>query len=83
MSELQQRFEQAQKDVVSLAERPQNAVLLKLYAYYKQAVDGDVSGDKPGAFDLVSKKKYAAWASPMLESVAASLARATSICALA
>lgn len=61
MSELQQRFEQAQKDVVSLAERPQNAVLLKLYAYYKQAVDGDVSGDKPGAFDLVAKKKYAAW----------------------
>ena len=32
MSELQQRFEQAQKDVVSLAERPQNAVLLKLYS---------------------------------------------------
>ena len=61
MSELQHRFEQAQKDVVSLAERPQNAVLLKLYAYYKQAVDGDVSGDKPGAFDLVAKKKYAAW----------------------
>ena len=54
-------FEQAQKDVVSLAERPQNAILLKLYAYYKQAVDGDVSGEKPGAFDLVAKKKYAAW----------------------
>lgn len=61
MSDLVQQFEQAQKDVVSLAERPQNAVLLKLYAYYKQAVDGDVSGDKPGAFDLVAKKKYAAW----------------------
>lgn len=61
MSDLKQQFEQAQKDVVSLAERPQNSVLLKLYAYYKQAVDGDVSGDKPGAFDLVAKKKYAAW----------------------
>ena len=61
MSELQLRFEQAQKDVVSLAERPQNSVLLKLYAYYKQAVDGDVSGEKPSAFDLVAKKKYAAW----------------------
>ncbi|AUZ05465.2 MULTISPECIES: acyl-CoA-binding protein [Vitreoscilla] len=61
MSDLNQQFEQAQKDVVSLAERPENSVLLKLYAYYKQAVDGDVSGDKPGMFDLVAKKKYAAW----------------------
>lgn len=61
MSDLNQQFEQAQKDVVSLAERPENSVLLKLYASYKQAVDGDVSGDKPGMFDLVAKKKYAAW----------------------
>ena len=43
MSDLNQQFEQAQKDVVSLAERPENAVLLKLYAYYKQATEGDVS----------------------------------------
>jgi acyl-CoA-binding protein len=35
--------------------------LLKLYAFYKQAVDGDVSGDAPGMFDLVNKKKYEAW----------------------
>ena len=61
MSGLEQQFEQAQKDVVSLAERPQNSVLLKLYAFYKQATDGDVSGEKPGAFDLIAKKKYAAW----------------------
>lgn len=61
MSDLNQQFEQAQKDVVSLAERPENSILLKLYASYKQAVDGDVSGDKPGMFDLIAKKKYAAW----------------------
>ncbi len=61
MSDLKQKFEQAQKDVVSLAERPDNATLLKLYAFFKQATEGDVSGDKPGAFDLVAKKKYAAW----------------------
>lgn len=61
MSDLKQQFEQAQTDVTSLAERPDNATLLKLYAFYKQAVDGDVSGDKPGMFDLVAKKKYEAW----------------------
>ncbi len=62
MSDLKQQFEQAQQDVVSLAERPDNATLLTLYAFYKQAVDGDVHGDAPGMFDLVNKKKYEAWA---------------------
>lgn len=61
MSDLKQQFIQAQSDVTSLAERPDNATLLKLYAFYKQATDGDVSGDKPGMFDLVAKKKYEAW----------------------
>lgn len=61
MSDLKQQFAQAQTDVTSLAERPDNATLLKLYAFYKQATDGDVSGDKPGMFDLVAKKKYEAW----------------------
>lgn len=61
MSDLQQSFTQAQADVTSLAERPDNATLLKLYAFYKQATDGDVHGDKPGVFDLVAKKKYEAW----------------------
>ncbi|NOY24037.1 MAG: acyl-CoA-binding protein, partial [Acidobacteria bacterium] len=30
----------------------------KLYALYKQAMDGDVSGDRPGGFDLVGAAKY-------------------------
>ncbi|MDO5687529.1 MAG: acyl-CoA-binding protein [Neisseria sp.] len=61
MSDLNAQFQQAQEDVVSLSERPDNASLLKLYAFYKQATDGDVSGDAPGMFDLVAKKKYEAW----------------------
>ena len=61
MSDLKQQFTQAQTDVTSLAECPDNATLLKLYAFYKQATDGDVAGDKPGMFDLVAKKKYEAW----------------------
>ena len=61
MSDLKQQFAQAQTDVTRLAERPDNATLLKLYAVYKPATDGDVAGDKPGMFDLVAKKKYEAW----------------------
>lgn len=61
MSDLKQLFEQAQQDVVSLAERPDNATLLRLYSFYKQATEGDVHGDKPGMLDLVAKKKYEAW----------------------
>ena len=60
MNDLAQRFEQAQQDVVSLAERPNNATLLKLYAYYKQATAGDAAGEKPGLPNLVDKKKYEA-----------------------
>ena len=62
MSDLQSRFEQAAKDVHSLAERPDNDTLLRLYALYKQGAEGDVSGPKPGFFDLVGTAKYEAWA---------------------
>jgi acyl-CoA-binding protein len=62
MSDLQNRFEQAAKDIQSLAERPDNDTLLRLYALYKQGSEGDVSGDKPGFFDFVGTAKYEAWA---------------------
>ena len=62
MSDLQASFEQAAKDVHSLAERPDNDTLLRLYALYKQGAEGDVSGPKPGFFDFVGTAKYEAWA---------------------
>ncbi|MBP6562411.1 MAG: acyl-CoA-binding protein [Neisseriaceae bacterium] len=62
MSELAKKFEQAQADVKSLAERPDNNSLLKLYSFYKQATEGDVTGEAPGMFDLVGKRKHEAWA---------------------
>ncbi|MEO6264210.1 MAG: acyl-CoA-binding protein [Luteimonas sp.] len=62
MSDLQSRFEQAAKDIQSLPERPDNDTLLRLYALYKQASEGDVSGPKPGFFDFVGTAKYEAWA---------------------
>lgn len=62
MSELTAEFEQAASDVKQLAKRPDNDTLLKLYALYKQATAGDVSGPKPGFFDFVNTAKYEAWA---------------------
>ncbi|TAN07784.1 MAG: acyl-CoA-binding protein [Rhodanobacteraceae bacterium] len=54
-------FQQATEDVKRLPERPDNDTLLKLYALYKQATDGDVCGPKPGFFDFVNTAKYEAW----------------------
>ena len=62
MSDLKAQFEQAAKDVHSLAERPDNDTLLRLYALYKQGAEGDVNGPKPGFFDFVGTAKYEAWA---------------------
>ena len=61
MSELAQRFEQAAAQSKTLAERPDNATLLRLYALYKQATAGDVEGTRPGFGDLVGRAKWDAW----------------------
>lgn len=46
-----------------LTKRPTNEELLDLYALFKQATDGDVSGDRPGGFDFKAIAKFDAWAS--------------------
>jgi acyl-CoA-binding protein len=61
MSSLQDRFAQAQLDVNSLPSRPDNDTMLKLYALFKQATNGDVAGDPPGGFDFVARAKFDAW----------------------
>ena len=61
MSDLKAQFEQAAQDVQKLAKKPNNETLLKLYSLYKQALVGDVSGPRPGAFDMVGAAKYQAW----------------------
>lgn len=62
MSDVNTQFAQAQQDVQQLPERPGNLTLLRLYALFKQATEGDVQGDKPGFTDIVGKYKYEAWA---------------------
>lgn len=62
MSDLKEKFEQAQQNVKTLPERPGNDDLLSLYAHYKQATEGDVQGKRPGFTDMVGRAKYDAWA---------------------
>lgn len=61
MANLEKAFAAAQAAVKKLREKPDNDTLLELYSYFKQATEGDVSGDRPGAFDFVARAKYDAW----------------------
>ncbi len=63
MSELAQKF----KDTVDYVQNgdgnfePSNELKLKMYALFKQATEGDVTGKKPGMMDFVGRAKYTAW----------------------
>ncbi|MEW6694965.1 Acyl CoA binding protein [Tepidimonas thermarum] len=57
----QAAFDAALQRVKSLTQRPDNATLLKLYALYKQATEGDNTTPKPSLTDLVARAKWDAW----------------------
>ena len=59
---LKKKFETAAQDVQKLKKRPDDEDMLRLYAHFKQATDGDVTGERPGAFAFVDRAKYDAWA---------------------
>jgi diazepam-binding inhibitor (GABA receptor modulator, acyl-CoA-binding protein) len=61
MAPLKAQFDAAARAVQTLKERPDNETLLKLYAFYKQATVGDVSGKRPGLIDFAGRAKYDAW----------------------
>jgi len=56
-------FNEAVSKSKTLTSRPSNEDLLKLYSLYKQATEGDVTGERPGGFDLKGAAKYDAWQS--------------------
>lgn len=60
--DLQQQFEAAVARSKELTKRPSNEELLTLYALFKQASDGDVTGERPGGFDFKAIAKFDAWA---------------------
>jgi diazepam-binding inhibitor (GABA receptor modulating acyl-CoA-binding protein) len=59
--DLSAKFEAAAAAAKQTRKKPDNATLLKLYSFYKQATDGDVKGDRPGGLDFVGSAKYDAW----------------------
>ena len=61
MSDVNAAFEEAVKNSTSLSERPDNATLLKIYALYKQATEGDNEAKKPSFTDMVGRAKWDAW----------------------
>ncbi len=62
MSDLKTAFEAAVSATQELTQRPDNQTLLKIYALYKQATEGDNTATKPGFTDLVGRAKWDAWA---------------------
>jgi diazepam-binding inhibitor (GABA receptor modulating acyl-CoA-binding protein) len=60
---LQELFLEAVANSKTLSEKPDNDTLLKLYALYKQATEGDNKEEGPSnMFDFVAKFKHEAWA---------------------
>lgn len=59
--DLETRFERAAGEVQKLPKRPDNDTLLKLYALYKQATVGNITGKRPGFTDLAGRAKYDVW----------------------
>ena len=61
MADLAAKFDDAQKRAKQLAKTPSNDDLLELYAFYKQATTGDVTGSRPGMLDMKGRAKFDAW----------------------
>lgn len=60
-AKLKTLFEKAVAESKQLPEKPDNMTLLKIYALYKQATEGDCEGKRPGFTDMVGRAKYDAW----------------------
>jgi len=58
---LDAEFDTAAAASKTLRKAPDNDTLLALYSLYKQASVGDVSGERPGALDMVNRAKFDAW----------------------
>ncbi len=56
-------FADARKKVEELYTRMDNKTIRKVYAYYKQATEGDISGKRPSALRFRDAVKFDAWSS--------------------
>jgi diazepam-binding inhibitor (GABA receptor modulator, acyl-CoA-binding protein) len=60
---MEEQFKQAVLQSKDLTVRPSNEDLLRLYAFFKQSTEGDISGERPGGFDFKGAAKYDDWKS--------------------
>lgn len=60
---LEQKFEEMVQAVreATIDFQPTNNQKLKLYAFYKQATEGDVIGEVPSIINMVERAKWSAW----------------------
>ena len=58
---LEEDFNSAAERAIQLPKRPPNDIMLQLYALYKQANEGDVTGDRPGFADFEGRAKFDSW----------------------
>ena len=58
---LEEVFNSAAERVTQLPKRPPNDIMLQLYALYKQANEGDVTGDRPGFADFEGRAMFDSW----------------------
>ena len=57
-------FQEAIAGSKTLSSKPDNETLLQLYSLYKQATEGDNTGEAPSnPFDFVARAKHQAWES--------------------
>ena len=61
MADLNAAFEAAVAQSKNLSERHDNAMLLSIYALYKQGTVGDNTEKKPSFSDMVGRAKWDAW----------------------
>lgn len=57
-TELRQQFDAAKARLTTLTAPPDQMTMLTLYALFKQATDGDVTGRRPGPTKLVDRAKF-------------------------
>jgi acyl-CoA-binding protein len=56
--ELRQKFDDAKARLMTLTSPPDQLTMLTLYALFKQATEGDVTGRRPGPTKLVERAKF-------------------------
>lgn len=59
---IKETFDKAVTDSKSIAQKPDNETLLRLYSLYKQATEGNAPAEGPSnPFDIVGRAKHDAW----------------------